>query len=125
MNNVILFQEYQLKGLLDTMHRLESSDIKGTVQFLVNIGKQSKIPAESPMVLFYKLKLLLGFSTLENEQGTLAIDYVSAWQRQDFDYIHTHTATAIEALKNSEDYFDECLALLESVELDITRLCFM
>ena len=86
---------------------------KPSLPFLVNIGKQSKIPAESPMVLFYKLKLLLGFSTLENEQGTLAIDYVSAWQRQDFDYIHT----AIEALKNSEYYFDECLALLETAIL--------
>lgn len=125
MNNVLSFQEHQLKGLLDTLHRLEISDIKGTVQCLANIGKQAKVPAESTRVLFYKLKLLLGFSTLENEQGMQAIDYLSAWQQQDFDYIHTHTTMVIDVLKSSGDYFDESLALLESVESDIIRLCLM
>ena len=125
---VIHLQEHQLKALLADIHRLEIGDLEETGQILANINKQSKVPAKSATALIDKLQVLLNTSMLgflEDEQERLVVDYISAWQRLDFDYIHTHTAAALSALKNSEDVFDECLALLESVESDVTKLRLM
>ena len=126
-------QEYQLQTLLSDIDRLGIGDLEETEQILTKIREQSKVPAKSVAALIYKLQILLDTALLDlsipmfsqGEEESLIIDYISAWQRQDFDYIHTHTALVIMVLKNSEDYGQECIALLDSVESDIAKLCFM
>jgi hypothetical protein len=114
------------RKILVDLPKVTICDFKTIDLVTEQITKLSLYPAHTREDVRDKLLIIINSNWLDCEQ--LLIDYIDAWNYQDFDFINRNTSTLMTALQAEGqaegEIFgddDEWLLLLNSVDADIKR----